>query len=472
MVEAIIDWGNTILWSYVLIVLLVGLGIYFTFRTKFVQIRNLGEMFRLMKESPSTNSGEKQISSFGAFCISAASRIGTGNLAGVAIAITLGGPGAVFWMWIVAIFGAALSFIESTLAQVYKVKGSNGYKGGPAFYMEKALGARWMGVLFAILITFCFGLAFNSVQANTITSAFEEAFGINRLVLGIALTVLTGLVIFGGVKRIAKVTQVVVPIMALCYLILATYVVIGNIGEIPGMIGLIVSSAFGFNEAVAGGIGAAIMNGVKRGLFSNEAGMGSAPVAAATADVSHPAKQGFVQTLGVFIDTLFICSATAFIILLSGVQGEGMGGIQLTQSALASHVGSWATIFVAIAILLFCFSSIVGNYYYGESNLEFIKENKTMLLVFRLAVLAVVLFGSVSSLSMVWNLADLFMALMAITNLIALLLIGKIAIAVLKDYVKQKKEGKDPVFYASSIEGLKNVECWQGEEIPEKRKEA
>jgi AGCS family alanine or glycine:cation symporter len=472
MVEAIIDWGNTILWSYVLIILLVGLGIYFTFRTKFVQIRNLGEMFRLMKESPSTNSGKKQVSSFGAFCISAASRIGTGNLAGVAIAITLGGPGAVFWMWIVAIFGAALSFIESTLAQVYKVKGSNGYKGGPAFYMEKALGARWMGVLFAILITFCFGLAFNSVQANTITSAFEEAFGVNRLVLGIALTVLTGLVIFGGVKRIAKVTQVVVPIMALCYLILATYVVIGNIGEIPGMIGLIVSSAFGFNEAVAGGIGAAIMNGVKRGLFSNEAGMGSAPVAAATADVSHPAKQGFVQTLGVFIDTLFICSATAFIILLSGVQGEGMGGIQLTQIALASHVGSWATIFVAIAILLFCFSSIVGNYYYGESNLEFIKENKTMLLVFRLAVLAVVLFGSVSSLSMVWNLADLFMALMAITNLIALLLIGKIAIAVLKDYVKQKKEGKDPVFYASSIEGLKNVECWEDEEISEKHKEA
>ncbi|ARK30030.1 alanine/glycine:cation symporter family protein [Halalkalibacter krulwichiae] len=472
MVEAIIDWGNTILWSYVLIVLLVGLGIYFTFRTKFVQIRNLGEMFRLIKESPSTTSGKNQVSSFGAFCISAASRIGTGNLAGVAIAITLGGPGAVFWMWIVAIFGAALSFIESTLAQVYKVKGSNGYKGGPAFYMEKALGARWMGVLFAILITFCFGLAFNSVQANTITSAFEEAFGINRLVLGIALTVLTGFVIFGGVKRIAKVTQVVVPIMALCYLILTTYVVIGNIGEIPGMIGLIVSSAFGFNEAVAGGIGAAIMNGVKRGLFSNEAGMGSAPVAAAAADVSHPAKQGFVQTLGVFIDTLVICSATAFIILLSGVQGEGMGGIQLTQSALASHVGSWATIFVAIAILLLCFSSIVGNYYYGESNLEFIKENRTILFVFRLAVLAVVLFGSVSSLSMVWNLADLFMALMAITNLIALLLIGKIAIAVLKDYVKQKKEGKDPVFYASSIEGLKNVECWEDEEVSEKHKEA
>ncbi len=471
MVESLINWGNTILWSYVLIALLVGLGIYFTFRTKFVQVTNLREMFRLMKDSPTTSNGKTQVSSFGAFCISAASRIGTGNLAGVAIAITLGGPGAVFWMWIVAIFGAALSFIESTLAQVYKVKDTSGFKGGPAYYMEKAIGARWMGVLFALLITFCFGLAFNSVQANTITVAFEEAFGTNRLIIGIGLTILTGFVIFGGVKRIAKVSQVIVPVMAICYLILVAYIVILNIGEIPRVMGLIVSSAFGLNEAVAGGIGAAIMNGVKRGLFSNEAGMGSAPVAAATADVSHPAKQGFVQTLGVFVDTLLICSATAFIILLSGIAGEGMGGIQLTQSALASHVGPWASIFVAIAILLFCFSSIIGNYYYGESNIGYIKENKAAIFVFRLAVLGMILLGSVSSLSMVWNLADLFMALMAITNLIALAFIGKIAIAVLKDYLKQKKEGRDPVFYASNIKGLKNVECWKEEEV-EKRKEA
>ncbi|SDI04936.1 alanine or glycine:cation symporter, AGCS family [Alteribacillus bidgolensis] len=471
MVESLIDWGNTILWSYVLIALLVGLGIYFTFRTKFVQVTNLIEMFRLMKESPATSNGNKQISSFGAFCISAASRIGTGNLAGVAIAITLGGPGAVFWMWVVAIFSAVLCFIESTLAQVYKVKETNGFKGGPAYYMEKAIGARWMGVMFALFITFCFGLAFNSVQANTITVAFEEALGTNRLVIGMVLTAFVGFVIFGGVKRIAKVSQVIVPVLALLYLILVAFIVIVNIGELPRVIGLIVTSAFGLNEAVAGGIGVAIMNGVKRGLFSNEAGMGSAPVAAATADVSHPAKQGFVQTLGAFVDTLLICSATAFIILLSGIPGEGIGGIQLTQSALASHVGPWANIFVAIAILLFCFSSIIGNYYYGESNIGFINKNKALIFVFRLAVLGMLLFGSVSSMSMVWNVADLFMALMAITNLIALALIGKIAIAVLKDYLKQKKQGKEPVFYASNIKGLKNVECWKEEKI-KKRKEA
>jgi AGCS family alanine or glycine:cation symporter len=471
MVESLINWGNTILWSYVLIFLLVGLGIYFSIQTKFVQITNLREMFRLLKDSPTAGSGKNQVSSFGAFCISAASRIGTGNLAGVAIAITLGGPGAVFWMWVVAIFAASLSFIESTLAQIYKVKVSDGFKGGPAYYMEKAIGARWMGVLFALLITFCFGLAFNSVQANTITIAFEEAFGANRLVIGIGLTVFTGFIIFGGVKRIAKVSQVVVPVMAILYLLLVAYIVIVNIGEIPRVIGLIISSAFGLNEAVAGGIGAAIMNGVKRGLFSNEAGMGSAPIAAATANVSHPAKQGFVQTLGVFFDTLIICSATAFIILLSGVPGDGKGGIQLTQSALASHVGPWASAFVAIAVLLLCFSSIIGNYYYGESNIGYIKENKAVIFMFRLAVLGMILFGSVSSLSIVWNVADLFMALMAITNLIALALIGKMAIAVLKDYVKQKKEGKDPVFYASNIKGLKNVECWKDEQV-ENRKEA
>lgn len=464
MMNTILDWTNNFLWSYVLIALLVGLGIYYTVKTRFVQFNQIGEMFRLLKESPSTEEAKKKVSSFGAFCISAATRIGTGNLAGVAIAISLGGPGAVFWMWIVALFGASLSFIESTLAQVYKVKDANGYKGGPAYYMQKALGARWMGILFAVLITFCFGLAFTSVQANTITVAFHEAFGTNRLVLGLVLTAIVAVIIFGGVKRIAKVSQVVVPIMAVSYLLLAIYVIALNITEIPGLIGVIVSSAFGFNEAVAGGIGAAIMNGVKRGLFSNEAGMGSAPVAAATAEVSHPAKQGFIQTLGVFVDTILICSATAFIILLAGIPtGDEMEGIQLTQIALAEHVGPWASIFIAIAILLFCFSSIIGNYYYGESNIEFIKESKTAIFIFRLAVLGMTVFGSVASLSMVWDMADLFMALMAITNLIALAFLGKIAIAVLKDYLRQRKEGKDPVFYASNIEGLENVDCWQDE---------
>jgi AGCS family alanine or glycine:cation symporter len=470
LLEKIIEHGNNFLWSYLLIALLVGLGVFFTIRTKFAQITNIKEMFHLMKESPSTSDGKKRVSSFGAFCISAASRIGTGNLAGVAIAITLGGPGAIFWMWVVAIFGSVLSFIESTLAQVYKVKDKNGFKGGPAYYMEKALGQRWLGITFAILITFCFGLTFNSVQANTISAAFEEAFGFNSAVIGVVLAVVVGFVIFGGVKRIAKVSQVVVPVMAGFYLLLAAYVVIFNIGEVPAVFQLIVSSAFGLEQAIGGGIGAAIMNGVKRGLFSNEAGMGSAPVAAATADVSHPAKQGFIQTLGVFVDTLLICSATAFIILLAGTPDEGLSGIQITQAALSSHVGSWATYFVAFAILLFCFSSIIGNYYYGESNLEYIKENKSVIFLFRLAVLGMVIYGSVESLATVWDLADLFMALMALVNLVALALIGKVALAVLKDYLKQKKEGKDPVFYSSNIEGLKHTECWEKEEV--KRKNA
>ncbi|WP_412734105.1 alanine/glycine:cation symporter family protein [Halalkalibacterium halodurans] len=470
MLEKIIEHGNNFLWSYLLIALLVGLGVFFTIRTKFAQITNIKEMFRLMKESPSTSDGKKRVSSFGAFCISAASRIGTGNLAGVAIAITLGGPGAIFWMWVVAIFGSVLSFIESTLAQVYKVKDKNGFKGGPAYYMEKALGQRWLGITFAILITFCFGLTFNSVQANTISAAFEEAFGFNSAVIGVVLAVVVGFVIFGGVKRIAKVSQVVVPVMAGFYLLLAAYVVIFNIGEVPAVFQLIVSSAFGLEQAIGGGIGAAIMNGVKRGLFSNEAGMGSAPVAAATADVSHPAKQGFIQTLGVFVDTLLICSATAFIILLAGTPDEGLSGIQITQAALSSHVGSWATYFVAFAILLFCFSSIIGNYYYGESNLEYIKENKSVIFLFRLAVLGMIIYGSVESLATVWDLADLFMALMALVNLVALALIGKVSLAVLQDYLKQKKEGKDPVFYSSNIEGLKHTECWEKEEV--KRKNA
>ncbi|TPE69426.1 alanine/glycine:cation symporter family protein [Halalkalibacterium halodurans] len=470
MLEKIIEHGNNFLWSYLLIALLVGLGVFFTIRTKFAQITNIKEMFHLMKESPSTSDGKKRVSSFGAFCISAASRIGTGNLAGVAIAITLGGPGAIFWMWVVAIFGSVLSFIESTLAQVYKVKDKNGFKGGPAYYMEKALGQRWLGITFAILITFCFGLTFNSVQANTISAAFEEAFGFNSAVIGVVLAVVVGFVIFGGVKRIAKVSQVVVPVMAVFYLLLAAYVVIFNIGEVPAVFQLIVSSAFGLEQAIGGGIGAAIMNGVKRGLFSNEAGMGSAPVAAATADVSHPAKQGFIQTLGVFVDTLLICSATAFIILLAGTPDEGLSGIQITQAALSSHVGSWATYFVAFAILLFCFSSIIGNYYYGESNLEYIKENKSVIFLFRLAVLGMIIYGSVESLATVWDLADLFMALMALVNLVALALIGKVSLAVLQDYLKQKKEGKDPVFYSSNIEGLKHTECWEKEEV--KRKNA
>ncbi|AEF95506.1 amino acid carrier protein [Desulfotomaculum nigrificans CO-1-SRB] len=461
--EKAISVSNNILWSYILIALLIGLGVYFTFKTKFVQFRLMGEMFRLLGDGVGASAkDQKAVSSFGAFCISTASRVGTGNLAGVAIAIATGGPGAVFWMWLIALIGSATAFVEATLAQIYKVKDKQGYRGGPAYYMEKALGQRWMGVLFAILITLCFGLVFNSVQANTITLAFKNAYGLDRLVVGLIITLITAFIIFGGVKRIAKVSELMVPVMAGGYIILALFIIVKNFSALPAVFSTIFSSAFGLKEVVGGGVGAAIMMGIKRGLFSNEAGMGSAPNAAATAQVSHPVKQGLIQALGVFVDTLMVCSATAFIVLLSDayVPGGSLTGIELVQAALSSHIGDWAKSFVAIVVFLFAFSSIVGNYYYGETNIEFIKTSKTWLLVYRLAVVGMVLFGSVAKIAIVWDMADLFMALMAITNLIAIALLGKIAKDALEDYLAQKKKGQDPVFHVSHIPGLKNVECW------------
>lgn len=461
VIESFINGTNTLLWSYVLIFMLIGVGLYFTFRTKFVQFRMIGEMFRLLGEGATAD--KKGVSSFQAFCISTASRVGTGNLAGVAIAITTGGPGAVFWMWLIALIGSASAFVESTLAQIYKIKDGDTFRGGPAYYMEKALNARWMGITFAVLISLTFGLAFNSVQANTITGAFNQSFGINKVVMAIFLSVVTAVIIFGGIKRIAKVSEVIVPIMAGAYILIALFIMVVNITEVPGVFVLIFESAFGFNEVAGGALGAAMMNGIKRGLFSNEAGMGSAPNAAATAEVSHPVKQGLIQALGVFVDTLVICSSTAFIILLSGLYtSTESDGIVLTQNALGASIGSWAGIFLSINVLLFSFSSIVGNYYYGESNIEFIDRNKRWLNIYRIAVVGMVAFGSLASLSFVWNLADLLMGLMAIINLIAIILLGKIAISALTDYMKQRSNGKDPVFHVSNIEGLKNVESWGG----------
>ena len=466
LLSNIVDSINTYLWTYILIALLLVLGIYFSIRTNFVQFRYIQEMFRLLTDGFSKD-GKKEknsVSSFQAFCISTASRVGTGNLAGIAIAISIGGPGAIFWMWLIALIGAASSFIESTLAQIYKVKDSSGaYRGGPAYYMEKALGQRWMGILFSICITIAFGLIFNSVQSNTISAAFHEAFGANELIIGIIITVVTALVIFGGVQRIAKVTEVIVPIMALAYIAISLFVIVKNITEIPAVFALIFKSAFGFEQAIGGTIGAAIMQGIKRGLFSNEAGMGSAPNAAATATVSHPVKQGLIQTLGVFTDTILICSCTAFIILLSDTNLSGnYSGIQLTQNALSSQVGSWGSSFIAICILLFAFSSIVGNYYYGESNIEFISDKKIYLNIYRTLVILMVLFGSVAKVQLVWDLADVFMGFMAIINLIAIALLGNIAFKALKDYEDQKKSGiNEPIFKAGSIPGIKNADEWK-----------
>ena len=460
---------NEFLWSKVLIIMLIVLGIYFTFRTNFVQFRFFGEMFRLLGDGAKGEKKEGAVSSFQAFCISTASRVGTGNIAGIAMAVVAGGPGSVFWMWLIALIGSASSFVESTLAQIFKIKDGEGFRGGPAYYMEQGLKNRTMGIVFSILITICFGFIINAVQSNTITAAFNNAFGMDRLVLGLILATLTGIIIFGGVHRVAKVSEVIVPIFAVLYILVSLFVVVINIGEIPGIIKTIFESAFGLREMAVGSMSGMILVGIKRGLFSNEAGMGSAPNAAATADVTHPVKQGLIQTLGVFTDTIVICSCTAFMILLySDYATAGLEGIELTQAALSSQIGPIGNIFIAVCILLFAFSSIVGNYYYGESNIGFMSNNKTILNVFRAMVVGMVLFGSVAKVQLVWDLADVFMGLMAIINLIAIALLGKYAFVVLKDYTDQKKAGiKDPVFIASNIKGLENVECWQEEKEEE-----
>lgn len=459
-IKSIVGTGNTILWSYVLIGLLIVLGLYFTIRSRGVQFRLLPDMIRLLTEN-SSNKSKKGVSSFQAFCISTASRVGTGNLAGVAIAIATGGPGSVFWMWIIALIGAGSSFVESTLAQIYKIKDGDSYRGGPAYYMEKALNARWLGLIFSVLITLCFGLVFNAVQSNTIAAAFHEAFGLDTLHVGIILGIFTLIIIFGGVHRIAKFTEIVVPIMAVAYVCVAIFVIVKNAGMIPSIFSLIVSNAFGIRPIAGATLATIITQGIKRGLFSNEAGMGSAPNAAATAEVSHPVKQGLIQTLGVFTDTMLICSSTAFLILISGVYTQSdMTGIELTQRALSSQVGPWGNVFIAACILLFAFSSIIGNYYYGETNIEFMNTNKLILFVYRFSVVGMVIWGATSKIQIVWDLADLFMGSMALINLIVIAILSKFAFAALKDYQKQKKAGLDPVFKASSIEGLKNTECW------------
>lgn len=460
----IINETNDILWTYILIVMLLGCAIWFSIRTRFVQFRMLGEMIRLLGDSTAKINGhEKHISSFQAFTISLASRVGTGNLAGVATAITVGGPGAIFWMWIIALLGSSSAFVESSLAQLFKIRGKHSYIGGPAYYMERGLKKRWMGILFAVLITITFGFAFNSVQSNTMSAALESAFAVKPWLSGTIISVLTLIIIFGGVQRIATISSIIVPIMAVGYILLALFVVLSNIDRIPTVIGQIISNAFGWHQAVGGGIGAALMQGIKRGLFSNEAGMGSAPNAAATAHVTHPAKQGFIQALGVFTDTLLICSCTAFIILFSEEHiGNGLDGIQLTQAALTNEVGSIGGIYVAIATLFFAYSSILGNYYYGEANIRFFTSRRWPVLLYRILVGGMVMFGSLASLNLVWSLADVTMALMSICNLIAIVLLGKYAFRLLDDYLEQKRKGiKSPVFHKERMKDIEqDLECW------------
>lgn len=451
----LISFINNILWGSVLIYLLIGTGIFFTIRTGFIQFRHFGHMFSVLKNSNKADSSG--ISSFQALCTSLAARVGTGNLTGVAIAITAGGPGAVFWMWVVAVIGMATSFIESTLAQLYKTKDDQGnYRGGPAYYMEKGLGMRWMGVLFSIFLIIAFGLVFNAVQSNSIAQATAVAFGTKPLYVGIALVLLSGAIIFGGLRSIAKTAELVVPFMAIAYLALAFWVVGHNLSRMPEVLLLIFKSAFGLQEAAAGavgyGIAQAMTQGIQRGLFSNEAGMGSAPNAAASAAPypPHPASQGYVQMFGVFVDTLVICSATAAIILSSGALDHAPGtisGIELTQRALASSVGGWGSIFIATAIFFFGFTSIIANYSYAESNLVFLEHNNPAgLMLFRCCTLGMVMFGTLAELPLVWKMADLSMAMMAITNLIAILLLSGVALKLAKDYNHQRSIGRLPTF--------------------------
>lgn len=463
VLNTFITFLNDILWGYVLIAMLICVGGYFTLKLNFAQFKFIGHMIKLLSEGVSSADGEKGVSSFQAFCISTASRVGTGNLAGVAIAIATGGPGAVFWMWLIALIGGASSFVESTLAQIYKVKNKDEYIGGPAYYMERALNKKWMGLIFSILITVTFGLVFNSVQANTIALAFEGAFSVSKFIVGAVLSALTAFIIFGGVHRVAKISSIIVPVMATAYVIVALFIVFKNIAMVPEIFSQIIGHAFGLRPALGGSIGAAMMLGIKRGLFSNEAGMGSAPNAAAAAETTHPAKQGFIQTLGVFTDTILICSCTAFMVLLSGAHLQpGLSGIQLTQVAISSQVGAWGHLFIAVCIFLFAYSSIIGNYYYGEANIDFLSTNKSWLTAYRVLVIGMVMFGSVSEMGLVWNLADLTMGLMAILNLVAIVMLGKVAVDCLKHYISEKKQRKNPVFYKDSIDlpNVETVECW------------
>ena len=470
----IIDMLNEYLWTYVVIVMLIGCAIYFTIRTKGVQFRLLKDMFKVIanrpiyinkveKENLSTEDERlKKIGSFQAFAVSLSSRVGTGNLAGVASAIFVGGPGAVFWMWVMALFGAATAFVESTLAQLYKRRGEDSFYGGPAYYMQYGLHRKWMGVLFAVLITITFGIANQVVQSNTLCDAVADTMGVGRDKVGLVLTIATTMIIFGGVTRISRFSSIIVPIMAVSYILLSAFILITNITAIPAMISLIVKSAFGFEQAAGGMVGVAMMQGIKRGLFSNEAGEGSAPNAAAIASTSHPIKQGLLQALGVFADTLVICTCTAFVILLSGIYDSGRDGIILTKYALITHVGSLGGLFVTLAIFFFAYSTIIANYFYGETNIRFITQSGKTIFAFRAITGATVMIGATVTLQTAWCLVDLAMGLMTLVNLVAIIQLSPKVFRLLDNYIEQRRNHQDPQFKRSMMPEIeKDVECWE-----------
>jgi len=448
---------NEVLWGSIMIYLLLGAGIWFTLRSGFIQFRYIRKFGRSLKNSVTPQPGG--LTSFQALCTSIAARLGSGNMAGVALAISAGGPGAVFWMWVTALIGMATSFAECALAQLYKEKDKNGqFRGGPAWYMARGLGMRWMGVLFSLFLLLAYGLIFNTVQANSVAHALRYAFACPEWITGLVLALCILLTISTGLKGVARLMQWLVPVMALLWVAASLFVAARHIEQVPEVIATIFKSAFGWREAASGALGytfsQALMSGFQRGMFSNEAGMGSTPNAAAAAASwpPHPAAQGIVQMIGVFTDTIIICSASAMILLLAGPvpHSSETAGIQLLQQALVNLTGGWGAGFVSLILLLFAFSSIVVNYLYAENNLIFLKvDSRRMITLLRLGVILMVLAGSLLSMPLVWQLADVFMALMAITNLTAILLLSPVVTLIARDYLRQRKLGVPPVFDAS-----------------------
>ncbi len=456
--------ANDFLYSKFLIVVLIAVGLYFTVRTRFVQIRLFPESLKVVREK---SVEEGSISSFQALMIATASRVGTGNIAGVSTAIVMGGPGALFWMWIMAVVGSASAFIESTLAQVYKERDGKIFKGGPAYYIQRALGARWLGIIFAVLLILTFAFGFNGLQSFNIASAFEYyvpdfANSNVPMIIGVIVAIAAAILFFGGTHKISKISSILVPIMAGLYILIGLIIFFMNIGYLPEAMGIVMKEAFDWESIFGGFAGSCVVLGIKRGLFSNEAGMGSAPNAAAAADVSHPAKQGLVQVLSVFIDTLLICSTTAFIVLLTNeyTVGGDLNGIPLVQQSVASVFGEVGIHFITVAICLFAFTSLIGNYFYAEANIKFISENKVFMFIFRILAILMIFYGAQNDLQTAWNLADVIMGLMATVNIIAIVLLGGIAIKVLKDYEEQKSQGLNPVFKAEKL-GIHNTDLWK-----------
>ena len=467
---------NGVLWSSPVIYILLGVGLLFSILTRFLQVRHIKEMVLLMFQGKSSEAG---VSSFQALSIALSGRVGTGNIAGVATAIAFGGPGAVFWMWVIAFIGAASAFVESTLAQIYKVKQDGQYRGGPAYYIEKGIGWKWFAVLFAFAALIAMAILMPGVQSNSIAAGVENAFGIKPVFTGLAIVLLLGFIIFGGVKRIANAATLIVPFMALGYILLSVVIVLLNITELPGVISLIFRSAFGLDSAFGGIIGMAIAWGVKRGVYSNEAGQGTGAHPAAAAEVSHPAKQGLVQAFSVYIDTLFVCSATAFMILFTGMYntqaengsyivnnlGDVTPGPGYTQAAIDNVIPGFGAGFVAIALFFFAFTTIMAYYYIAETNIAYLMRNrngKSAMFALKLIILAASFYGSVRTAELAWALGDAGLGIMVWLNVIAILILAKPALITLKDYEKQKKAGLDPVFNPKAL-GIKNADFWERE---------